>query len=124
LIGGFSSLEGRVRLSIAAILFSFLISPISSAQTQKPAHVSATPEKVIIDTDIGDDIDDAFAVALALKSPELEILGISTTFGDTEARAKIVDRPLVEPPEMLQWGSGCQPRPRRTLPAVAPVSLP
>ena len=113
-----------MRFSIVAILFSFLAVSASSAQTQKPPQESTPREKVIIDTHIGYDIDDAFAVALALKSPELEILGISTTFGDTEARAKIVDRPLVEPPEMLQWGSGCQPRPRRTLPAVAPVSLP
>jgi len=59
-----------------------------------PSKTSA--EKVIIDTDIGDDIDDAFAVALALRSPELEILGISTTFGDTETRAKLVDRMLGE----------------------------
>jgi inosine-uridine nucleoside N-ribohydrolase len=54
------------------------------------------PEKIIIDTDIGDDIDDAFAVALALRSPEVEILGISTTFGDTETRARLVDRLLAE----------------------------
>jgi purine nucleosidase len=54
------------------------------------------PEKVIIDTDIGDDIDDAFAVALALRSPELDIRGISTTFGDTETRAKLLDRLLGE----------------------------
>jgi purine nucleosidase len=53
-------------------------------------------EKVIIDTDIGGDIDDAFAVALALRSPELEILGVSTVSGDTVARAKIVDRMLGE----------------------------
>ncbi len=56
----------------------------------------AAPEKIIIDTDIGDDVDDAFALALAVKSPELEILGVTTTFGDTEARAKIVDRFLGE----------------------------
>jgi len=56
----------------------------------------ALPEKVIIDTDIGDDIDDAFAVALALRSPELQILGITTTFGDTETRAKLLDRFLAE----------------------------
>jgi inosine-uridine nucleoside N-ribohydrolase len=73
-----------------------LIGPVFSAPAQKPVQLSATPEKVIIDTDIGDDIDDAFAIALALKSPELEILSISTTFGDTEARAKIVDRMLGE----------------------------
>jgi purine nucleosidase len=53
-------------------------------------------EKVIIDTDIGDDVDDAFALALAMKSPELQVLGISTAFGETEARAKIVDRFLAE----------------------------
>jgi purine nucleosidase len=52
--------------------------------------------KVIIDTDIGDDVDDAFALALAVKSPELQILGITTAFGDTETRAKIVDRFLGE----------------------------
>jgi purine nucleosidase len=55
-----------------------------------------TAEKVIIDTDIGDDIDDAFAVALALRSPELQILGITTTFGDTETRARLLDRFLGE----------------------------
>jgi inosine-uridine nucleoside N-ribohydrolase len=49
-------------------------------------------EKVIIDTDIGDDVDDAFALALAVKSPELEILGVTTTFGETDVRAQIVDR--------------------------------
>ncbi len=53
-------------------------------------------EKIIIDTDIGDDIDDAFAVALALHSPELQVLGVTTSFGDTEARAKIADRLLGE----------------------------
>jgi purine nucleosidase len=57
---------------------------------------STAPEKIIIDTDIGDDVDDAFALALAVQSPELEILGVTTTFGDTEARAKITDRFLGE----------------------------
>ena len=49
---------------------------------------------VVIDTDIGDDIDDAFALALALKSPELKVLGVTTTFGDTEMRGRLVDRYL------------------------------
>jgi purine nucleosidase len=63
------------------------------AQAQVAEHA---PEKIIIDTDIGDDIDDAFALALAVKSPELEILGVMTTFGDTEARARLTDRFLAE----------------------------
>ncbi len=89
-------LRGKVRNSILSILFAALAVPFCSAQSPKPAQKPSPPEKVIIDTDIGDDIDDAFAIALALKSPELEILGIATTFGDTEARAKIVDRLLGE----------------------------
>ena len=60
---------------------------------QGAAHA---PEKIIIDTDIGDDVDDVFALAIAVKSPELQVLGVTTTFGDTEARAKITDRFLGE----------------------------
>ena len=62
-----------------------------SAAMEKPA---SGPQPVIIDTDIGDDIDDAFALALALKSPELKILGVTTTFGNTELRAQLVERYL------------------------------
>ncbi|MGA8149916.1 MAG: nucleoside hydrolase [Terriglobales bacterium] len=62
---------------------------------QEPAKLAGA-EKVIIDTDIGDDVDDAFALALAVRSPELEILGVMTNFGDTETRARIADRLLAE----------------------------
>jgi len=54
----------------------------------------SSPQLAILDTDIGDDIDDAFALALALRSPELRILGVTTAFGDTELRARLVDRYL------------------------------
>jgi purine nucleosidase len=70
------------------------VRPISLQRSQGTDE--ARREKVIIDTDIGDDIDDAFALALAVKSPELQILGVTTTFGDTEARARIADRFLGE----------------------------
>jgi len=79
---------------ISMVVCAFLIAlPTSNGQS---SPTSALPEKVIIDTDIGDDIDDAFAIALALRSPELQILGITTTFGDTETRAKLLDRFLAE----------------------------
>ncbi|SFT27730.1 nucleoside hydrolase [Paenibacillus sp. BC26] len=45
--------------------------------------------KIIIDTDIGDDIDDALAIAFALESPELEVIGITTVFKNVTARAKL-----------------------------------
>lgn len=50
--------------------------------------------KIIFDTDIGDDIDDAFALSFALKSPEFEILGVTTVFKNTFLRGKIAKHML------------------------------
>lgn len=49
---------------------------------------------VIIDTDIGTDIDDMWAIAFCLNCPELDIKLITTTTGDTTVRAKIVGQLL------------------------------
>lgn len=47
-----------------------------------PAAAPAADRRpVLIDTDIGADIDDAFALALALASPELELVGVTTVGG-------------------------------------------
>ena len=59
------------------------------------AHAQAAgkqPQLVWVDTDIGDDIDDAFALGLILKTPEMKVLGVSTAFGDTEMRARLTSR--------------------------------
>jgi len=56
----------------------------------------AARAKVLLDTDIGDDIDDAFALALLLRSPELELVGITTAWGDTALRARLANRLLKE----------------------------
>jgi purine nucleosidase len=52
------------------------------------------PSKVIIDTDIGTYYDDAFAVLLASRSPELDLLGVTTEYGDTDLRARIARKVL------------------------------
>src|SRR5262245_43758053 len=58
-----------------------------------PAAAQVPPRlPVIIDTDIGSDIDDAFALALALASPELDIQAITTVGGQADDRAWIVCR--------------------------------
>lgn len=49
---------------------------------------------VIFDTDIGDDIDDTWALALLVQSGEFDIKLITTAVGDTTARAKIVAKML------------------------------
>ena len=49
--------------------------------------------KVIIDTDIGDDIDDAFALLYAMKLG-FDIIGITTVFRNTLQRAKMTKKLL------------------------------
>lgn len=84
------------RTSVFAILYMLLLTlsrPLCAQAPSDPSRGGPT-QLVLLDTDIGDDIDDAFALALALRSPELKILGITTAFGDTELRARLLDRYL------------------------------
>ncbi len=48
-------------------------------------------EKILLDTDIGGDIDDAICLAYLLKEPECELIGITTVCGDSENRAAVAD---------------------------------
>ena len=45
--------------------------------------------KILLDTDIGSDIDDAVCLAYLLANPACNLLGITTVTGDTVARAKM-----------------------------------
>jgi purine nucleosidase len=47
------------------------------------------PTKIILDTDIGSDIDDAVCLAYLLANPAADLLGITTVTGDTVARAQM-----------------------------------
>ena len=84
----------RVLLVLCALLIVVFEPLAVRPQASAGANAVSSPQLVIIDTDIGDDIDDAFALALALKSPELKVLGVTTTFGNTEMRARLLDRYL------------------------------
>ncbi len=57
---------------------------------------AADKQKIIFDCDLGDDIDDAFALAMILASPELDVLGVVLDYGNTPERAKIACRMLYE----------------------------
>ena len=50
--------------------------------------------KVILDTDIGTDIDDALALAYLLNQPRCELVGITTLTGQAEIRAQMVSAML------------------------------
>jgi purine nucleosidase len=47
--------------------------------------------RVWIDTDLGTDVDDALALAFALRHPGIEIAGVSTVFGDVELRTRMIE---------------------------------
>ncbi|MGM7722840.1 nucleoside hydrolase [Metabacillus sp. Hm71] len=48
-------------------------------------------KKILLDTDIGGDIDDALCLAYLLRQPLCEIVGITTVGGEVEKRAMIAD---------------------------------
>jgi purine nucleosidase len=84
----------RVLIILFAVVSGLFASGLVRQKSSGVAKPASTAQLVVIDTDIGDDIDDAFALALALKSPELKVLGVTTTFGDTGLRARLVERYL------------------------------
>jgi inosine-uridine nucleoside N-ribohydrolase len=58
------------------------------------AAAAAQRVPVLLDTDIGTDIDDAYALALLLRSPEIELLGVTTVSGDATVRARLAAKLL------------------------------
>ena len=54
----------------------------------------ATTRSIILDTDIGSDVDDAMALALILGRDDLDLVGITTVYGDTALRAGLAKRYL------------------------------
>jgi inosine-uridine nucleoside N-ribohydrolase len=65
------------------LLFFLLLAPLANAA-----------EPVIFDTDIGTDIDDAYALVALIQRPELELLGVTTVSGDAMARARLAAKLL------------------------------
>lgn len=49
---------------------------------------------VVLDTDIGTDVDDVFALGTLLGSPELDLVGCTTVYGDVQLRARLAARML------------------------------
>ena len=66
-----------------------LVAAVAPAAQDLPHHAP-----VILDTDIGTDIDDSWALAYLLRSPELDLKLVLTDTGDTRYRAKIAAKLL------------------------------
>lgn len=50
--------------------------------------------RVILDTDIGTDVDDCLALAVVLGSPEIALEGVTCVYGDVQLRARMVHKLL------------------------------
>ena len=50
--------------------------------------------RILLDTDMGTDVDDAMCLALALASPEIDIAAVVAVSGDTQRRAEVSKRLL------------------------------
>lgn len=82
-----SSLLFRAATALLATIALLFVAVDAFAQNAKK-----TP--VVFDTDIGDDIDDTWALAMLLKSPQLDLKLVTTTYGKADYRAKIIARIL------------------------------
>lgn len=72
----------------------FLAAASGFARTSISAEPARPKIPVILDTDIGDDIDDTWALALLLKSPEVDLKLVVSDRGNTVYRAKIMAKLL------------------------------
>lgn len=54
----------------------------------QPYDAGPMTRRIVLDTDIGDDVDDALALALVCGSPELELVAVTTVYGNVAARSR------------------------------------
>jgi inosine-uridine nucleoside N-ribohydrolase len=76
------------------ILFMVLVAAALGGRTGHPVRFSAPRIPVILETDIGDDIDDTWALVMLLKNPEFDLKLVTTTHGKAVYRARLVARLL------------------------------
>jgi inosine-uridine nucleoside N-ribohydrolase len=73
----------RMLLRLPVLVLAVLAcSPVGPAHAQEKI-------KVILDTDIGGDIDDAWALGFAMLSPDIDLVGVTIGDQDTPTRAKV-----------------------------------
>jgi inosine-uridine nucleoside N-ribohydrolase len=87
-------MSSRLAPTATRALARFLTLALVLALASAASGASARAVPVVVATDIGDDIDDTWALVLALKSPELDVKLVLTDYGDTARRVPIVARLL------------------------------
>jgi len=77
----------RANLLCQLLCIAILVADVSAGEA--PARLP-----VIFDTDIGTDIDDAYALAALIHRPELDLRGVTTVSSDAQARARLAAKLL------------------------------
>lgn len=87
--------SARRRAAFATALLALGLIPLTCL-SPRPCCGQATPaiSPVIVDTDVADDIDDAYALALLANAPRVKLLGVTTTWGETGKRAQVAAKLL------------------------------
>jgi len=80
-------------LILAILLVTGGIAAGQEATTQ-PRTPSSRPVPVVLDTDIGGDIDDTWALLMLLGCPQIDLKLIVTAVDDTEAKTRLVAKML------------------------------
>ena len=84
--------------AFAAFAIAGLSLPLAATAMAETSKKKTNPARqkipVILDTDIGDDIDDTWALVLALKCPELDIKLVAGDYGRSRYRAKLIAKLL------------------------------
>src|SRR5687768_3624255 len=86
--------EARMILRAVTPLLCGLLLFLSAGAADAGRDRGGGPMKVIFDTDVGDDIDDAYALVLIASRPQVRLLGVTTAFGETRERAELAARLL------------------------------
>lgn len=89
---GKSRMKPFWRASGCAMIFLLGLFAVKQSQSvARGADASAArPMPVILDTDIGDDIDDTWALALLVQSPELDLKLVVGDYGRAQYRARLL----------------------------------
>ena len=86
----FAFRNSTTTLAICRIGLCLLILGLNAPTTRAGEAPSARPTPVILDMDIGTDIDDTWALALLLKSPELNLKLVVGDYGQADYRARLL----------------------------------
>lgn len=76
----------RIAALSACACLGLMLGPIGQTGA---APARRAPIRIILDTDIGTDIDDAWALGFAMTAPEFELMAVTITDGNTAARARV-----------------------------------